>query len=112
MGSNKSLPGSRARPPEEMAAYIVALKETEPSPGVAGRRQLYESNAAQTAAFQEKLKAWLKEQGLDSQVASFGQPTAFPVVSVACTAAVADRIRSLPEVESVFRDTEDIAIVR
>lgn len=109
----KPMPGTRPARPVGMENYIVTLKEgKEARPEVMGRRELYEAGVARTAEFQRKLRAWLDEQGVSAQVAAIGEPTIFPMIMLTCTPAVAKMIETLPEVDSVLRDSEDLRIIR
>jgi hypothetical protein len=97
-----------------MENYIVALKEDEQrsESEQAGRRDFYEAGVARTAAFQCKLKEWLHEKHLESEVAGIGEPTVFPLVSLTTTPKMAACIEALPEVDYVLRDNDDLGIVR
>ncbi len=109
----KPLPGSRSRAPAGMAQYIVLLKDDEDANAEAkGRREVYESGLARTAQFQRRLRDWLDEQGVSGQVGAIGEPTAFPMVALTSTPAVAKMIESLPEVASVVPDSDDLGLVR
>jgi subtilisin family serine protease len=45
-------------------------------------------------------------------LARIGEPSAFPVLALTCTPAVAKLIESLPEVEAVVRDSGDLEMIR
>jgi len=108
----RPLPGTYSRIPPGMANYIVSLQEEDEGPQVPMKRStLYEAGIARTARFQRRLQTWLEEQGLDAQVAYMGEPTVFPMVMLACTPEVAATIATLPGVESVIRDTEDLRVL-
>ena len=109
----KPLPGSRPVPSAGMSHYIVTLKEEdELSRPRLGRHEVYDRGIARTAAFQQRLQQWLEEKGLTAEVADIGEPTTFPMVMLTCTPRVAKSIASLPEVDSVFRDSEDLQFIR
>jgi len=109
----KPMPGTRPARPAGMENYIITLKEDrEARQEVMGRREQYEASVARTAEFQRRLRAWLNEQGVGAQVAAIGEPTAFPMIMLTYTPAVAKMIETLSEVESVLRDSEDLRIVR
>ena len=110
--SIKPLPGSRAPLAQGMADYIISLKqEASEVREPAGRQEIVERGVARTAEFQRKLQQYLEMWRLEHEVAGIGEPTAFPLVTLTCTASVADRIKSLPEVEAVFQDTADIGFI-
>lgn len=96
-----------------MENYIVALKEDErASEEFRGRGDLYQSGVARTAAFRHRLKEWLHQEHLESEVAGIGEPTVFPLVSLITTPEVAAIIEELPEVDYVVPDSDDLGIVR
>jgi hypothetical protein len=105
------LPGSRATTPPGMDNYIVILKDdVVPQTSRSRRREVYESNVGRVAVFQNKLRHWLSEHGLDSEVAGIAEPMGFPLVTLTATPAVAKAIESIPEVESVVRDSDAIRL--
>jgi hypothetical protein len=53
-----------------------------------------------------------RKHDLSRQVASIGEPGTLPVVALTSTPAVAELVESLPEVDAVVRDTEDLGVVR
>jgi hypothetical protein len=77
-----------ARPdPKELAGYDRARKF-----------QLLQDNSMKRRA---DLVAWLREQDLANQVAKVGEPTAFNVLFITATPAVAKRLTDAPGVLSV-----------
>jgi hypothetical protein len=105
------VPGSRQVSSPGMVDYLVTLKN-EPSPSKLTRREVYDSGLARSSEFLERLRQRISEQDLWSEVGALGQPTAFPMISITCTPRVASMIESVPDVESVFRDSKDIQFVR
>ncbi len=108
---SRPLPGSLPSTPPGMADYIVILKEASIHSEALGRREIYERNLGQAAEFQRKLRHWLDERGLSSQVAGMAEPTGFPLITLTCTLAVAKAIELLPEVDSVVRDSNMVGLV-
>ncbi len=109
----KPLPGSRPGTPAGMAQYLVLLKDdVDDGAEAKGRREVYESGLARIAQFQHRLRRWLDEQGMGTQVGAIGEPVAFPLVTLTATPAVAKMIESLPEVASVVPDSDDLGLVR
>jgi hypothetical protein len=91
-----------------MADYVVLLREqVEPPSG--SRHAIYESGKARTAAFQDRLRDFLKRHGVADQVAAIGEPTFFPIVALRATSKVVELVRTLPEVEEVVRDNPKIS---
>lgn len=103
------MPGSSVERPPGMATYVVLLKENEDGDEIdQGRHAVYQAAVARNAAFQERLRKFLKKEGVADQVAAIGEPTSFPLVTLQATAEVAKRIAQLPEVQDVVRDTDGI----
>jgi hypothetical protein len=95
-----------------MDNYLVLLKEAEEAGGAPqGRREVYESGRERGKAFERKLKRDLAERGLADQVAAVTS-TSFDLLAVRCTPEAAKAIASLPEVEGVTIDRDDLRLVR
>jgi hypothetical protein len=58
-------------------------------------------------AFQERLRKFLKQEGLADQVV-IGEPTSFPLFALKATPEAARRIAKLPEVQELVRDADGI----
>ena len=102
--------GSRSRYSAGMFDYIVMLKQ---QPGSnPSRREVYEAGIARSTAFRHKLEELLKQQGLCEELGALSEPLGLPIVTLTCTPKLASIIRSLPEVETVTRDSADIQFVR
>jgi len=107
------IPGSRKVSCDEKFDYLVTLRQLRDDSNVdRGRRQVYQSGVAQTAEFLGQLHHWLKENDLCGEVSALGEPLGFPMVAITCTPRVAKLIESMPEVQSVFRDSRDFQFVR
>jgi hypothetical protein len=90
---------------QDMHNYLVSLHEpTGTGPEGQGRASVVDRNLARTTRFREDLQQLLRSQGLIDQVASLGEPMAFPALAIRCTQAVADFVANLPEVDAVIRD--------
>jgi hypothetical protein len=111
-----------------MKDYIVLLKEEAAVPdghgahaGVVsaglkkapprGRSGVIEAGAARTAEFQHKLREFLKGQGVADQVSRIGEPSVFPMVALTSTPEVASLIQTLPEVEAVVPDRDEMHLL-
>ncbi|UCG88195.1 MAG: hypothetical protein JSW71_06530, partial [Gemmatimonadota bacterium] len=66
---------------------------------------------ARSGAFETKLRELLDDEGLDAEVAYIGVPGTMPVISIVGTRRVAERVKSLQEVDSVIEDVGDLGIV-
>ena len=106
------LPGTRPSIPAHMANYVVILKEQASlQMKTPGRKAVYERNVLHTTDFQRKLWQELDERGLRSQVAGIAEPLGFPLITLTCTPEVAQAIRSLPGVETVVQDDNNLGLV-
>lgn len=98
------LPGSRAELPNGMSDYLIALKATSAEVDQPSRSDIFGANLSLTTTFRRNLETWLGEHHLDRQVAGIGEVNGFPVISLTCTAQVAQRIPEIPGVEWIMPD--------
>jgi hypothetical protein len=121
------MPGDTPSPsPGGMRNYIVLLKEDDAPAGhgthassKAGRMQeppekrsrVLEAGTVRTAEFQRKLRELLKEHGVADEVSRITKPSVFPIVGLTSTPKVASLIQTLPEVEAVVPDRDDIKLL-
>jgi hypothetical protein len=110
MGKPERMPGSQPESSAGMADYLIVLKDSEEGEGEGSRSAFYHSGVARNAAFQERLRKYLRAKGVADQVAVFGEPTVFPLVALHSTPEVAKLVRELPDVEDVVRDVEGISL--
>jgi len=68
------------------------------------RQNFLDANVNQNVAFQQKLMEWIIQQGLEEEVAGYGEPLCFPILSIRCTEKVAQAIKELPAVNFVTKD--------
>lgn len=77
---------------EELAHYNRAEK-----------RNILQEN---TARLRERIISWIKDQGLEGEIAQTGEPTAFNVLFVICTPKAAEQLVNAPGVISVSTGNE------
>ena len=92
--------------------YVISLGPPQADETPPSRAGVVRRGTQRTEAFLTRLRQWVHDSGMDDQVSEFGEPMAFPMVTVTCTPAVAERIERLPEVEAVMPDEEAFGIVR
>jgi len=110
----KPLPGAKSGQPEGTANYLLIFKESgeDAEEAVKGRREFYEAGVSRSASFRQKLSGWLEDQGIDERQCMIGKPTVFPMLSITCTPEVVKLIQSLPEIDDVVRDSDDLTVAR
>jgi hypothetical protein len=86
-----------------MGRFAITLKDEPAQPGTT-RGRFVRGRLARNDQFRKQLLGWLEDQGLAAQVVEVGAPTAFNVLSIVTTSGVAQRVKALDGVESVFRD--------
>ena len=98
--------------PIEINNWIVMLKEDDENLSESVKpTQLYQAGLERTTKFQKQLESWIADKGLLLEVAEIGKPTSFPLVTIACTPAVAKMIESLPEVDAVMVDGPYLSLI-
>jgi hypothetical protein len=103
----RPMPGNNPPgPPEGMRDYVVLLKEQEEPASPQGRAAIYQANVGRNKAFLASLERWLDEHDMRSQVAAVGELMGLEVITLTCTPAVAQAIKSFPEVELVVPDSD------
>lgn len=107
--SPRRMPGESRRPPAAMNGYLVLLQEEDEALR-GGRKAVVEANLERSASFRRDLLEFLDEQGLCDEVASVAPPSPLPTLALTCTPRVAERVGTLPAVEAVVRDCDDIKI--
>ncbi len=70
------------------------------------RRAVHDQYSAVTQTFIKHLQRELQEQELAEEVADYGEPNPFPVVTLTCSERVASVIEKMPEVLDIYRDDE------
>ena len=105
------LPGSGGDIQAGMKNYVIVLEKKAESQAPVDRRRFYDEGISEVRAFLERLESWLRENDLSAGVARTLPPTPFGAVGIVCTPKVAEKIKTLPEVESVFQDVADIKIL-
>jgi hypothetical protein len=110
MGEVERMPGSQPEPSDGTADYLIVLKDSEGEEAEESRHAFYQSGVARNAAFQERLRRYLREKKVADQVAVIGEPTVFPLIALRSTPKVAKLISELPEVEEVVRDVDSISL--
>jgi hypothetical protein len=93
-----------------MGNYLVSLKEADTRVAPAGRADVYGRNLSRTTSFRHDLERWLTDNQLEPQVAGIGDPSGFPLLSMTCTAQVAQAIAAFPEVEAVVADDNSLRL--
>jgi len=106
-----TLPGVGDEASDSGAETFLVTLARRPDAAV-DRAALVERGKAQSEAFRSHLEAYVKETERESELVRMGEATAFGMVSVVTTKALAESIRQFPEVESVVEDTAPIATVR
>jgi hypothetical protein len=66
-----------------------------------GRADKYAALKSNASQIRSQLVEWIREQGLDKDVARVGEPTVFNTLFVTSTQVVADELRSAPGVVAV-----------
>src|SRR5262249_30674401 len=108
-GKPERMPGTGPERAGGMSNYVVLLKEDEDQPAQQGRRAVYETGLGRSAAFQEKLRDFLRRHGAADEVAAVCPTSVFPVDALRSTPRVAELVKSLPEVEDVVPDSDGIS---
>jgi hypothetical protein len=123
--SPRRMPGDTPSSSPSMKNYIILLKE-EDTPkdetlhgkGSARmhvhpekRSHVLEAGIERSADFQRKLHKLLKEHGVADEVGHIAEPSIFPMVALTTTPKVASLIETLPEVEAVVADRDDIHLL-
>ena len=87
----------------ESAGYLVTLRL--PDEPASGRTEVAEQNIALGDRFRECFKKLVQDNDLQQEVGYMGEAMNLPFITITTTSRVADLIREMPEVESIFEDT-------
>jgi len=77
-----------------------------------GRRQVVERGRACGEAFKKRLLQFVEQKNRKYELVEVGDPTAFGIISIVSTKALADEIKDFPEVESVIEDRPSFGLIR
>ena len=103
---------ARSREPEaslesstesEPAKYLVTLKL--PDEPACGRSEVVEQNLALGVRFRERFFVLVRENELEEGVRFVGEPMNLPFITIKATSKVAEFVRDMPEVASIFEDS-------
>src|ERR1700741_2226496 len=98
---NPFLPGVTRMPwTSEAKPFVVTLALDTFVP--MGRRQVVERGRACGEAFKNRLLQFVEQKNRKYELVEIGDPTAFGIISIVTTKALADEIKGFPEVESVI----------
>ena len=73
----------------------------ERSLGSGDRSAIFEARTSQSAAFRDRMVAWLEDQLLSDEVYRVGDPTAFSTLFVVASPQVVERLSEIPGVVDV-----------
>ncbi len=118
----KPLPGSRQAHTKGMFPFVINLREqlmdsasatkasgnksSTKNSSSTSRRAVHDQYSSVTQTFIEHLQRELQEQELVAEVAGYGEPNPFPVITLTCSERVASVIEKMPEVLDIYRDDE------
>ena len=94
-------------PPSDMFEFMVKVNRPSPKE-LAGvdRAEKYKLLKANSAKLKDEIKAWIKAQGLDTEVFKIEEPTVFNLLFITCTPKVAKQLEHADGVVSVSRSSE------
>lgn len=93
--------------PTTMAEFMVRLSRPSPKE-LAGinRSRKYRILKANSVEHRNKIQAWIKAEGLSSEVSKIEEPTAFDMLFITCTPRVAESLKAADGVISVSLNPE------
>ncbi len=93
--------------PTYMAEFMIRLSRPSPKE-LAGinRSRKYKILKANSIKHRNKIQAWIKAQGLSSEVSKIEVPTAFDMLFITCTPRVAQSLKDADGVISVSLNPE------
>jgi hypothetical protein len=102
--------GKRYRYQADMVTVMLTLERpsSEELSGQ-GRAEKYEALKSNASQIRSQLLAWIRERGMDEDVARVGEPTVFNTLFVTSTQVVAEELRRAPGVVEV-RPAEEFRV--
>ena len=94
-------------PPPNMIEFMVRVSRPSPEELEGfNRAEKYELLKENSSKRKDEIKAWIEEQGLDTEVFKIRGPTVFNMLFIICTPKVAEQLEHADAVVSISRSPE------